>query len=103
MSVYYVRTGGTMAKNEVSKTERVALRVTPAQRQLLSTAASLSDQSISEFVLTSTMEAAQNAVLDQKIIWMKPKDFEEFERRLAEPPKVNEGLARLFTKPLPWA
>lgn len=91
-----------MSKGEISKTERVALRVTPAQRQLLSTAASLRDQSVSEFVLTSTMEAAQNAILDQKIIWMDPRDFEEFERRLTEPPKVNEGLARLFTEPLPW-
>ena len=91
-----------MTKKEVNKSERLALRVTPAQRSLLSTAAELNDQSISEFVLTSTMEAAQNTVLDQRVIIVDRKTFDEFERLLNEPPQVKEGLLRLFKEPFPW-
>ena len=91
-----------MVKNEISKSESVTLKVTLEQFSLLNEAASINNETVSDFVLRIALAAVQNGDLDQRIFWMNAKSFEEFESRLNEPPKVNERLKRLFTEPAPW-
>lgn len=35
-------------------------------------------------------------------IYLSAEDFDELQKRLSEPPKYNENLAKLLQKPAPW-
>jgi len=100
--MYNFRTGGKMTIKQANKSERLDLRLSAAQRAVLASAASLKQQSLTEFVLTSTLEAAENAILDQTLFMLDKRSFERFEKALNEPAKVNKKLLALLSEPSPW-
>ncbi len=91
-----------MTTKQANKSERLDLRLSAAQRAVLASAASLKQQSLTEFVLASTLEAAENAILDQSLFMLDKKSFERFEKALNEPAKVNKKLLALLSEPSPW-
>lgn len=92
----------TIAKIANSKTARIEVRATDSQRDLISRGAAAKNMTVSEYVLEATCLKAEMDILDQRIIYVSEKEFSAFEKSLARPAKVNEGLKRLFSKEFQW-
>ena len=85
-----------------ARTEKLDLRLSPEAKLKLRAAADVRSTSVSQFVLDSALTAADEALLEQRRIVLGAKDWEAFLKALDEPPKPNERLKRLFSKPNPF-
>ena len=86
----------------VRKTERQEVRLTLAQKEILARAASISGKSVSDFILESSVLAAEMAILEQRVFVVSGKEFEWWENLVDSEPQPNPGLDQLFSKPLLW-
>jgi uncharacterized protein (DUF1778 family) len=84
------------------RTEKLDLRLSPEAKRKLRAAADVRATSVSQFVLDSALTAADEALLEQRRIVLGAEDWEAFLKALDEPPKPNERLKRLFSKPNPF-
>ena len=71
------------------KEERLAARVTPAQKQLIERAASLRGTSVTEFVVASAHEAAISTIKDFEVLHLQDQAREVFINAVLNPPKPN--------------
>ena len=85
-----------------AKSERINLRIQPERLVLLERAAAVRNLSLSEFMLTTAAEAAENALLDQRIFEVDEKAFKNLEKALAAPTRKNAKLEDLFSRKSPW-
>lgn len=86
-----------------AKDSRINIRVTGSSRQVLESAARAKSQSLTEFIISSALEAADNEALDQRIFDLDPKAMSEFEKYLKAPAKNSKGLKRLLSSSTPWS
>ena len=86
----------------VRKTERQEVRLTLAQKEILARAASISGKNVSDFILESSVLAAEMAILEQRVFVVSGKEFEWWENLVDSEPQPNPGLDQLFSKPLLW-
>jgi uncharacterized protein (DUF1778 family) len=93
-----------MAPSRQQKRKRTTLnlRIKPALRGLIDTAAALSDKNRTDFVLDAARRAAEDALLDRTIFRVHPKAYAEFLVRLDAPPRPNSRLRRSLRTPAPW-
>lgn len=63
-----------------SKSERVGLRATPEQKELLERAADLQGESMSGFVLSKALEAARSAIREHQVTELSRRDWDRFTR-----------------------
>jgi uncharacterized protein (DUF1778 family) len=84
------------------KTERQEVRLTLAQKEILARAASISGKNVSDFILESSVLAAEMAILEQRVFVVSGKEFEWWEKLVDSEPQPNPGLDQLFSKPLSW-
>lgn len=85
-----------------SKSSRIGLRATPEQEAVLRYAAEISRKSLTEFVMDSACQAAEQTLLDQRIFMVSGKKYQEFLELLDRPPGFNSGLEDLMSKSAPW-
>ena len=95
-------TATNLVRKSASKSSRIGLRATPEQEAVLRYAAEISRKSLTEFVLDSACQAAEQALLDQRIFMVSGKKYQEFLELLDRPPELNTGLEDLLSKPAPW-
>jgi uncharacterized protein (DUF1778 family) len=82
----------------MAKTERIEMRTTPEEHELILQAASLTQTSASAFVLEAA-RAAANKVLARSDVTLMPEDqYEELLAALEEPAEIP-SLARLAARP----
>ena len=86
----------------VRKTERQEVRLTLAQKEIVARAASISGKNVSDFILESSVLAAEMAILEQRVFVVSGKEFEWWENLVDSEPQPNPGLDQLFSKPLLW-
>jgi uncharacterized protein (DUF1778 family) len=91
-----------MSTSAEAKSERINIRVSAARRELIEQAAAIRGQSLSEFMLASAAEAAENQLLDQSVFQIDAKAFKLLERQLAAPSKSNKKLQELLNVRTPW-
>ena len=91
-----------LVRKNASKSSRIGLRATPEQEAVLRLAAEISRKSVTEFVIDSACQAAEQALLDQRIFMVSGKKYQEFLGLLDSPPEPNTGLEDLLSKPAPW-
>lgn len=91
-----------MSTASEAKSERLNLRIQPARLAKLERAATLRNQSLSEFLLASAADAAEDAILDQRVFDISRADFMKFEKILAAPAQRSQGLADLVARKSPW-
>ncbi len=89
-------------KVTLGSSETINLRASSAQKALIDRAASLLGKSRTEFMLESAREAAENALLDQRLFLLDDDALEEFVRRLDTPAEPSDQLRRLMSTPAPW-
>ena len=83
------------------KSDRLQLRIASDDKAMIEQAAALSGQTISEFVLANVRDVALNTIVDQRLIQLDDDAWAALEARLYEPPRVNEGLRDLLSRPRP--
>lgn len=80
------------------KTERIEIRVTPEQRQVLEQAAWLDESTLSAFILRVAMERAEQMTDAFRGTVVSPEKFEELLAWLDEPPAVDPKTVAMFRR-----
>ncbi|MFQ1117932.1 DUF1778 domain-containing protein [Klebsiella pneumoniae] len=80
------------AANSMSiKRETLNLRIKPAERDLIDRAAKARGKNRTDFVLEAARAAAEEALIEQRIIMADPQAYQEFLARLDQAPAPKEG------------
>ncbi|MCA6943455.1 DUF1778 domain-containing protein [Pectobacterium polaris] len=91
------------ATNSVSaKRETLNLRIKPAERDLIDQAAKARGKNRTDFVLEATRAAAEEALIELRIIMADPDTYQEFFARLDQDPSPNAALRKTMQTPAPW-
>lgn len=83
----------------VQKLEQLNIRASASQKAKISEAAKLKNMNVSQFVLSQTLEAAEQVLADQHIVRLSAEDYDYFVNQLEEPAKDIPQLRELFSKP----
>ena len=92
----------TPATGIQTRSARLGLRATPEQEMILRQAAQVRQKSLTEFILESACQAAQETLLDQRLFLVGDSQYQTLLELLDRPAEDNPGLQRLFSKPPPW-
>ena len=87
---------------KTSRTARFGFRATLQQEALLRKAAKITGRNMTQFVLTSACEAAENALCDQKIFFADDESFQAFQDILERPAQIKPKLRELMKSRAPW-
>ncbi len=83
-----------MVKTE--KMDRIDLRITRKQKELLARAAALSGVSMSSFLVNNALDQAKRIVVKSETITLSDRDRDLFYSILKNPPKPNKNLVKLM-------
>jgi len=89
----------THKRTSAVRSGRLGLRTTPVQAALIQRAAEVSRKSITEFVLASVCEKAEQTLLDQRLFMVDENTWMEFQNVLERPAQVKTGLQALVAEP----
>ena len=82
-----------------TRTKRFNLRATPKQENLIRVAAERQGQNVTDFILESACEKAEQALSDQTRFVVDDKTWALFMKALDAPPKVIPQIRKLFSGP----
>ncbi len=88
----------TMKSVETRK-EKLDLRLTASAKQLLQAAASVTRQSVSEFVLESALVRAEETLPDRQRLGLTAEEWVAFQAALDAPPRPLSRMASLLREP----
>jgi uncharacterized protein (DUF1778 family) len=94
-----------MAQAAKSKGEArglVNLRMAAEDRNIIDRAAKLAGKTRTEFMVEAARQAAQETLLDSRLIVVDGKTFERFRKIFDAPARPNERLNRLMNLKAPW-
>lgn len=86
-----------------ARTARLGLRATPQQEAVLRRAAEVAHKSLTDFILDAAYQAAEQALLDQRLIMVSGSQYQAILEMLDRPESDNPGLADLFSRRPVWA
>ena len=93
-----------MSATEVRRrNRRLELRTTPDERELIDRAAAATATGLTEFVISSAVEAAQRVLADRDRFELDLATIEAWEAMNARPARDLPGLRRLMERPSPFA
>jgi uncharacterized protein (DUF1778 family) len=81
-------------ENDSTKSERFDVRLTPRQKQILELAAQALGQSLTSFVLSSTLERALQLVREQTVTALSRRDWQTIQNLIAAPPAPTPALQK---------
>jgi len=81
------------------KGEQLNIRASAAQKARLAEAARLQNMNVSQFVLSRSLDAAEEVIADQLIIRVSKEEYDWLLAKLEEPPQDLPELRELFSKP----
>lgn len=84
------------------RSARLGLRTTPQQEAVLRRAAEITHKSMTDFILDSAYQAAEQALLDQRLFVVSGEQSRALLDLLDRPAQDNEGLRDLFSRQAPW-
>jgi uncharacterized protein (DUF1778 family) len=85
-----------------TRSARLGLRATPSQEAVLRRAAEVAHKSLTDFILDSACQAAEQTLLDQRLFMVSGTAYQTLLDLLDQPEQANAGLADLFSRPVPW-
>ena len=85
------------------RSARLGLRATPQQEAMLRRAAEVSNKSMTDFILDSVCQAAEQTLLDQRLFVVTGSQSKALLSLLDRPAQDNAGLKDLFSRRAPWA
>jgi uncharacterized protein (DUF1778 family) len=90
------------ARSAVRKDEVIQIRASAETKAILSRAATLRGQKLSEFMLDSARREAEETLLDQRIFFLDDRAHEKFLALLDNPPEPNKELRALMNRRPSW-
>ena len=91
-----------VANSMAKKREPLNLRIKPAERDLIDRAAKARGKNCTDFVLEAARAAAEEALIEQRIIMADPEAYQAFLIRLDQAPAPNDALRKTMQTPAPW-
>ncbi len=88
-----------MLATKENRETRFSIRATARQKEMISRAAARRRQSISEFVLENSLEAAKALEMDNANFVLRADDYDAFLAALDEPPRSIPALRKLLAEP----
>jgi uncharacterized protein (DUF1778 family) len=85
-----------------TRSARLGLRATPEQEAVLRRAAEVAHKSLTDFILDSACQAAEQTLLDQRLFMVSGSQYQALMDLLEQPEQANEGLRNLFARKVPW-
>jgi uncharacterized protein (DUF1778 family) len=82
-----------------SKTERLSLRLTPHQDNVLRRAAEARGESANDFVLRHAVEAAEMELADRRVFVADDDAWSELQELLSRPPALPPAMIKLLSNP----
>ncbi len=92
----------TGSTSSASRSARLGLRATPEQEAVLRRAAQVAHKSLTDFILDSACQAAEQTLLDQRLFMVSGSQYQALMDLLERPEQTNEGLRDLFSRKAPW-
>lgn len=89
--------------NPSSRSARLGLRTTLEQDIVLRRAAKLANKSLTDFILDSAYQVAEQTLLDQRLFLLDGVQAQAFVDLLDRPAQDNPGLQDLLGRPVPWS
>ena len=86
-----------------TRTARLGLRTTPQQEAVLRRAAEVSHKSMTDFILDSAYQVAEQTLLDQRLFMLTGNQAGLLLDMIDRPEQDKEGLKDLFSRRAPWA
>jgi len=84
------------------KRETLNLLIKPAERDLIDRAAKARGKNRTDFILEAARAAAEEALIDRRIIMADPGAYQEFLARQDQVPAPNAALRKTMQIPAPW-
>ncbi|HRP95414.1 MAG TPA: DUF1778 domain-containing protein [Rhodocyclaceae bacterium] len=91
-----------IASSPATRSARLGLRATPEQEAVLRRAAEVAHKSLTDFILDSACQAAEQTLLDQRLFMVSGERYQALLDLLERPEQPNEGLRELFARNAPW-
>lgn len=85
-----------------TRSSRLGLRATPQQETVLRRAAEVSNKSMTDFILDSAYQAAEQTLLDQRLFLVSSSQSQALLSLLDRPEQDSPGLKDLFSRRAPW-
>ena len=85
-----------------SKSMQINMRIRPAQRELIARAAELRHKSVSEFMIDAATEAAEDALLKQRVFLVGDEQYKQILQIMDSPVSDNPALQKMLNTPAPW-
>lgn len=83
-------------------TSVVSVRVSETERTLLESAADTAKTNLSDFIRRRAIEAAEEDLMERRVITLSPEAWEMFEAKMSEPPRRIETVAKLMERTRAW-
>jgi uncharacterized protein (DUF1778 family) len=84
------------------RTEKLDLRLSSEAKQRISAAAKAQGRSVSDFVLSSALDCADEALADRRVWALDAAQWKKFQDALDAPPRGLPELRRLLNTPGPF-
>lgn len=85
-----------------ARSSRLGLRATPQQETVIRRAAEVSNKSMTDFILDSAYQAAEQTLLDQRLFLIDGNQSQALLSLLDRPEQDNPGLKDLLSRRAPW-
>ena len=92
----------TTVASTSSRSARLGLRATPEQEAVLRRAADVARKSLTDFILDSACQAAEETLLDQRLFMASGSQYQALLDMLERPEQAKESLRDLFARKAPW-
>jgi uncharacterized protein (DUF1778 family) len=92
----------TTTSPAATRSARLGLRATPEQETVLRRAAEVAQKSLTDFILDSACQAAEQTLLDQRLFIVSGSRYQALLELLERPERHNKGLRDLFARKAPW-
>jgi uncharacterized protein (DUF1778 family) len=86
----------------LSTTSVLSVPVSPDERALREAATDQAETNLSDFVRRKALDAAENDVLNRRIVMIPAKDWEAFETWAKRPPQTSPALRALLELTPTW-
>jgi len=91
-----------MSTNADRKDHPISMRLPEADVAMIDRAASLRGRSRTDFVREAAVRAAEEVLMENRLIRMSPEGFTEFMAALSEPARRVPEFVELAERPAPW-
>lgn len=91
-----------MAAPSAPRDATINIRVRQQQRDLIDRAAEASGRTRSDFMLEASCRAAEDVLLDRRLLMLEDEAWQRFNALLDAPPSVSGSLKRLLAQKPVW-